>query len=107
MIQFTKNKSITGYWLNWKSSLRHMEGFGSTSDSSYYKPSFKPYSHIMYAFLTLTSRPNPDMPPDEFWDGSNIYQTMTLAPVLKVMNDQSYTYNWQSNKIKAMIKACN
>lgn len=50
-----------------------MEGGGSTFDSSYYKPSFKPYTHIMYAFLTLTKRPNPDLPPDQYWEGDAIY----------------------------------
>jgi GH18 family chitinase len=83
-----------------------MEGPGTISDPGYYKPSFAPYDNIIYAFLTLSERPNPDIPPPGQWNGQAIYETMTLAPILTVMNDQSYTYNWQSSKIKAMLQAC-
>lgn len=60
----------------------------------------------MYSFLTLSAKPNPDLPPSGHWDGRAIYETMTLAPILTVMNDQTYTHTWQAVKIKAMIRAC-
>lgn len=74
-------------------------------DPEYYVPSFRYYSHVVYSFLTLASKPDADYPPLEEWNGQAIYETMTLAPVLTVMKDTSYTYNWMADRIKAMIQA--
>lgn len=99
------DKFIIGYWENWKIPLPGKEGPGSGSDASYYAPSIEHYTHVLYSFLTLSKSPNPWNPPNEEWDGTAIYETMTLAPVLTVMNDTTYTYTWQAVKIKALIKA--
>ncbi|WP_325099827.1 glycosyl hydrolase family 18 protein [Allofrancisella guangzhouensis] len=98
-------KKVIGYWENWKPALPEMEGSGGDKSADYYKPSFANYSHVLYSFLTLSNQPNSDNPPNTNWDGSAIYETMTLKPVLEVMNDTTYSYNWQAGKIKAMIDA--
>lgn len=61
-------------------------------------------SHVFYSFLALDSNPDPDHPHVAGWDGKAIYDTMTAADVLEVM--QQRTYNWQRVKIEAMMQAC-
>ncbi len=61
---------------------------------------------MLYGFLTLSDKPNADYVPPGQWNGRALYETMTLAPILEVMNDQTFTHTWQAVKIKAMIQAC-
>jgi len=89
---------IMGYVENWK----------SFSDMS----KFDSYTHLLYSFLTLDSAPFPDDPRDIQWDGQAIYETMTLADVLDVMQlcDGCAAYenphNWQRQKIVDLMDYC-
>jgi len=88
-----KEFQIGGYLENWK-----------TYDG------YQPFNTVYYAFLTLDSHPNADSPRDVGWDGSALYETMTLAPVMDVMNktDPAWEnpYEWQRSKIAAVMNAC-
>merc|ERR1712232_1182236 len=68
------------------------------------------FNTVYYAFLTLDSAPNADNPNDKQWDGSAIYETMTLAPVLDVMNktdpEWKNPYEWQRSKIAEVMDYC-
>lgn len=63
---------------------------------------------IFYAFLTLDPTPNPDSPRAVQWDGTAIYETMTRANVIDVMDEpeNSWLYKWQSTKIKDLQTYC-
>lgn len=65
------------------------------------------FDTVYYAFLTLDSRPNPDMPQDKNWDGKAIYETMTLAPIMDVITKTdplwNNQYEWQRAKMQKVI----
>ena len=69
-----------------------------------------PFNVVYYAFLTLVQRPNADNPPQAQWDGSAIYESMTLADVQEVMEvtDPAWEnpHNWQRVKIQDAIDKC-
>ncbi|WHN64766.1 hypothetical protein [Cysteiniphilum sp. QT6929] len=104
----TTKQFITGYWENWKGALRP-QGSTNTSDPAYYSNDIKPYTHVLYSFLTLAKSPNPDNPQAAYWDGQAIYESMTQANVIDVMTttDPAWQnpYNWQKLKIDALITA--
>jgi len=89
---------IMGYVENWK----------SFADMSKYDD----YTHLLYSFLTLDSAPYPDAPRYIQWDGQAIYETMTLADVLDVMQlcDGCAAYenpnNWMRQRIVALMDYC-
>lgn len=76
----------------------------------YSSASMAPFNTVYYAFLTLAKVPNPDNPPEERWDGEAIYESMAQADVVTVMTktDPEYDnpYNWQREKIQAVIDDC-
>lgn len=88
---------IAGYVENWRAW-----------DTSKYDS----YTHLLYAFLTLDSAPNPGQPRDIGWNGQALYETMTLADVLDVMTlcdgCQPYEneYNWMRSKIVTLMDYC-
>ena len=69
-----------------------------------------PFNVVYYAFLTLVQRPNPLSPPQAQWDGSAIYESMTTADVMEVMEmtDPAWEnpHNWQRVKIQDAIDKC-
>jgi len=42
-------------------------------------------THVFYSFLTLARNPNPNSPPNEYWDGLAIYESMTAADIMTVL----------------------
>lgn len=68
---------------------------------------FDHFNTVYYAFLCLDSRPNPDMPNTKRWDGSAIYETMTLAPIMDVITKTdplwNNQYEWQRAKMQKVI----
>ena len=104
----TTKQFITGYWENWKGALRP-QGSTSAHDPAYYRNDIKPYTHVLYSFLTLAKSPNPDNPAQAYWDGHAIYESMTQADVIDVMTttDPAWQnpYNWQKLKVDALITA--
>lgn len=73
--------------------------------TSFYVPSFEPYTHIVYSFLTLSDRPDPEWPPLKEWNGKAITETMTLKPLQTVMNAWDYDLNWMKFRINALMSA--
>jgi len=102
------SKIIGGYWENWKLPFA-TKNLGA-SDPEYFATDIQSFTHIYYAFLTLDNSPNPDFPGQKQWDGSAIYETMTLAPIDEVMaeTDPAWAngHNWQRAKIVALMNAC-
>ena len=100
---------INGYWENWNPALSPRPSSG-TSDPNYYVDDFKPNTHIFYSFLTLAKVPNPYTPQQASWDGKAIYESMTQADILQVLEDTDphwkNDYYWQKVKIVAMMEAC-
>jgi len=70
----------------------------------------EPYTAIFYSFLTLDSAPNAESPRDVQWDGTALYETMTLANIMDVMENTDpawrNNYNWQKQKIKGLMDWC-
>ena len=104
-------KKVIGYWENWKGAQQAPAGT-TTSDAAYYSNDIKPYTHVMYSFLTLAKNPNSDNPSNTSWDGSAIYESMTASNVLDLMKkypegtaEWARANNWQRVKIDALIKA--
>lgn len=68
------------------------------------------FNAVYYAFLTLDNAPNADQPQDKQWDGSALYETMTLAPVEEVMTQTepqwNNQYEWQRSKMQQVIDDC-
>ena len=68
------------------------------------------YNTLLYSFLTLDPQPNPDQPRDLRWDGVAIYESMTRADVLDVMDATEPLYenphNWQRQKIVGLMDFC-
>jgi hypothetical protein len=90
--------SIGGYLENWKDlqnkeqlepfdvSAHRARGVGMHCSDGLPPLLFLFQSQVLYySFLTLSPKPNPDAPEDRQWDGSSIYETMTLADVMDVM----------------------
>ncbi|MFZ9036391.1 MAG: hypothetical protein ACO2ZM_09820 [Francisellaceae bacterium] len=107
----SEDKFVTGYWENWKGALQPPAGV-SNQDAAYYSNDVKPYTHVLYSFLTLAKTPNPDNPSNSYWDGSAIYESMTANNVLTVMQhypagtpDWKRVDNWQRAKMDALIQA--
>jgi endo-chitodextinase len=97
------NLNISGYWENWKCALNN----GDVTDvgsPEYYKTDLNNFNHIYYSFLTLAKTPNPDTPADASWDGTALYESMTQADIMDVLKVGDWTYNWQGQKIRAMLK---
>jgi GH18 family chitinase len=65
------------------------------------------FNTVYYAFLTLDSKPNADTPNDQGWNGENIYETMTLAPIMDVITKTDplwdNEYEWQRSKMQQII----
>ena len=81
-------------------------GAGTTSDLSHYRNDIDDFTHIIYSFLTLSPSPNPNWPPEAQWDGNALYETMTLADVTVVLdNNGNNPHDWQRTKIEALIDA--
>ena len=99
-----ENFKIGGYWENWKGALN--PGSSSVNDPAYYSNDMNNFSHVYYSFLTLVKTPNPDTPPNQQWDGQSIYESMTQADVMLVLDKEDYNYKWQGDKIRAMIAEC-
>ena len=109
--QQLEKKSISGYWENWKEALK-APARTQNSDPAYYSQDINPYTHVFYAFLTLAKTPNPDNPPNTYWDSMAIYESMTADNVLTLMQkypdgtpDWERIDNWQRAKIDALIQA--
>lgn len=90
---------VHGYVENWASGY-------SPVDTTL----LEPYTAIFYSFLTLDNAPNAANPRDVQWDGSALYETMTLASIMDVMEDTNpawlNNYNWQKQKIKDLMDWC-
>ncbi|EET21187.1 hypothetical protein [Francisella philomiragia] len=110
------SQKVIGYWENWKGPIPGSEGEGKEHDASYYEPSIKPYTHVMYSFLTLDPHPaqGEEPPHNKSWNGKALYESMTAENVLTLMSPCGYgNYpkcyengnNWQRAKIVALIKA--
>ncbi len=106
----TTKQFITGYWENWKGALRP-QGSTNVNDPAYYSNDIKPYTHVLYSFLTLAKSPNPDNPQAAYWNGQAIYESMTQGDVNILMQkypddtpDYERVDNWQRSKIDALIK---
>jgi len=63
---------------------------------------------LFYSFLTLDPNPSADSPNDIQWAGDVLYETMTKADVLQVMNDTTWSgaHHWQYVKIKGLMDYC-
>jgi hypothetical protein len=81
---------VGGYLENWKG----YEGYDN-------------FNTVYYAFLTLDNAPNADNPQEKGWDGSAIYETMTLAPIMDVITKTDplwdNQYEWQRSKMDQVI----
>ena len=101
------NKFISGYWENWKQAIN--PGPGQPDTETYYSNDIKSFNHIYYSFLTLDKSPNADAPENKSWDGLALYESMTLADIMKVMPETvpkwKNDYEWQRAKIQALINA--
>jgi len=68
------------------------------------------FNTVYYAFLTLDHSPNPDSPRDNGWTGDDIYETMTLAPIMEVITKTDplwdNQYEWQRSKMQTVIDDC-
>jgi chitinase len=68
------------------------------------------FTTLLYSFLTLDATPNVDHPREVRWGGEVVYDTMTLADVLAVMEETDPAWenphNWQKQKIDALIDYC-
>ena len=103
----TSKKFISGYWEDWAGAINP----NGTNDAlpSYYANDIAPFTHVMYAFLTLSANPNPWDPVVGQWDGKALYENMTAADITKVMpiTDPTWAnpYDWQRKKIQALMDA--
>ena len=99
------SKQINGYYENWRQPVTPGEG-GSTSPD-YYKYDIESVNHVLYSFICLDPHPNPDYPATKYWDGNALYESMTSADVITVMNETDphweNPYEWQRSKIAALI----
>lgn len=92
----TSKKFVTGYWEDWKEAINP----NGTNDAlpSYYENDIAPFTHVMYAFLTLDAAPNPWNPVVGQWDGKCLYENMSAADITKVMPESNppwaNPYNW-------------
>ena len=100
-------KIISGYWENWRGAIN--PGGGGNHNPSYYKNDIASTNHVLYSFITLDRRPNPDNPGTKYWDGKALYESMTAANVIDVMTETDphweNPYEWQRSKIAALIDA--
>lgn len=68
---------------------------------------YENFNVVYYAFLTLDNGPNPDTPNEKQWDGSAIYETMTLAPIMDVISQTDplwdNSFEWQRSKMQTVI----
>jgi len=67
------------------------------------------HTHVFYSFLTLDQHPNPGKPNVANWDGLAIYDSMTAADIMDVLNTTSPNApdnNWMRVRIEALIEAC-
>jgi len=61
-------------------------------------------THIFYSFLTLAKIPNPDSPPVAFWDESGLYESMTRADIMEVLETPKFgTHDWMKTRLDAMM----
>ena len=61
-------------------------------------------THVFYSFLTLAQRPNPDSPQVAYWDGVGLYESMTAADIMDVLNTPKWgTHDWQKIKLDGMM----
>ena len=101
------SKIISGYWENWRGAI-HPGGGGSDSPA-YYKKDIASTNHVLYSFITLDQRPNPDNPGQKYWNGMALYESMTAADVIDVMTETDphwkNPYEWERAKIAALINA--
>jgi len=85
---------IGGYLENWKNYEGYQNGFNT----------------VYYSFLTLDKKPDADNPQNIRWDGSHLYETMTLGPADEVMTktDPEYDnqYEWQRVKVAQVMDDC-
>lgn len=99
-------RTIGGYWENWNPAI--MPGKGMISDPAYYKNDLANLTHVYYSFLTLAKNPSPDSPPQEYWDGEGLYESMTAEDVMTVMTKTDPLWNnpgeWQRKKIDALLR---
>jgi hypothetical protein len=65
------------------------------------------FNVVYYSFLTLDNAPNADSPQEKQWDGSAIYETMTLAPIMDVITQTDplwdNQYEWQRSKMQTVM----
>lgn len=68
------------------------------------------FNTVYYAFLTLDVAPNADTPNDKGWSGDDIYETMTLAPIMDVITKTDplwdNDYEWQRSAMQQVIDDC-
>jgi len=55
------------------------------NDPNHYVNDLGPMTHVFYSFLTLAKSPKADSPPNEYWDGLAIYESMTAADIMTVL----------------------
>jgi len=85
---------IGGYLENWVNYDGYKNGFNT----------------VYYSFLTLDAKPNADSPQNMRWDGSHLYETMTLGPADEVMTktdpEWDNQYEWQRVKVAQVMDDC-
>ena len=105
--RINERKIISGYWENWRGALNSKGG--ETKDPVYYKRDIANVTHVLYSFITLARRPNPDFPGKKYWNGHALYESMTAANVINAITETDppwdNQYEWQRAKIAALIKA--
>jgi len=63
-------------------------------------------THVFYAFLSLAPNPDPNHPPEEYWAGDAIYDTLCRYDVAYVLTHPTdYNYNWARVKMVAQMEA--